>query len=338
MSVWIAVLTFVVAATVLVRAGISLAASGDQLAERTGLGRMFVGMIFVAFATSLPEVLTDVSAAIAGSPDLAAGDLFGSSMANMAILAVLDLLHRGRVWPAVELGHSRVASVAIGLTALAALGVAVPSGLRLGWVGPVPILIVVLYAAAVAWFRRSPVPGAPGRPELEVTMLEPTGWTGPPAALRTIVWRFLLAAGVILVSAPVVAIAAQDIARETGIEETFVGALLLAVTTSLPELVASLAALRIGSYDLAVGNLFGSNAANMVVFLFADLAYTDGPLLSAVNPDQVVPALGAILLMALAASAIVGGTETRIKRSEPDAVVLLIAYVGALAAVAVTAA
>ncbi len=294
---------------------------------------MFVGMLFVAFATSLPEVVTDVSAALAGSPDLAAGDLFGSSMANMAILAVIDLFHRGRVWPSVELGHSRVAAVAISLTALAAVGIHTPAAVRIGWVGPVPILITLLYVGAVAWFRRSPVPGALGRPDLQVTILEPTGWTGPHGPLRSIVWRFALAAAAIFVAAPVVAVSAQNIAEQTGIAESFLGAVLLAATTSLPELVASLAAVRIGSYDLAVGNLFGSNAANMVVFLFADLAYAEGPILAAVAPTQVVSALGAILLMALASAAIVGGTETKLKRMEPDAIFLLIAYLGALAAI-----
>ena len=72
----------------------------------------------------------------------------------------------------------------------------------------------------------------------------------------------------------------------------------------------------------------------MSVLLFADLAYTDGPLLGAVESTQVVAALGAILLMGLAVAAIVGGTETRIRRSEPDAILVLIAYVGALVAVA----
>jgi cation:H+ antiporter len=63
-------------------------------------------MILVAGATSLPEIITDVSVSLAGAPDLAVGDLFGSSMANMAILAVVDLLHRRRVWPRVEIGHA----------------------------------------------------------------------------------------------------------------------------------------------------------------------------------------------------------------------------------------
>src|SRR5690606_291013 len=86
------------------------------------LSRLFVGMLLVAGATSLPELVIDVSAALGGAPDLAVGDLFGSSMANMAILAGVDLLRRHQVWPSAEIGHARVASVATPPPARAAGG------------------------------------------------------------------------------------------------------------------------------------------------------------------------------------------------------------------------
>ena len=98
-------------------------------------------------------------------------------------------------------------------------------------------------------------------------------------------------------------------------------------------LVASLAAVRIGTYDLAVGNLFGSNAFNMTILFAADLAYGPGPILAAVDPAQVVAGVGAILLMAIALAAVVHGTRTRIRRLEPDAVALLATYALLLGAV-----
>lgn len=332
----VSVLVFVVAAGVVVVAGVRLAKAGDQIAEQTGLGRLFIGTILLAFATSLPELVTDITAAATGAPDLAVADLFGSSMANMAILAIIDLRHRGRVWPGVELGHARVAAVGIVLTALAALGIHTPAGARIGWVGVTPLLIFVLYVSAVAWFRRTPSLDRGVVQPAAVRLQEPTGWGDeqPTIPLRGTLLRFGAAAAVILVAAPIMTISVERIAEFTGIAQTFIGAALLAITTSLPELVASLAAIRIGAYDLAVGNLFGSNAANMAVLLFADIAYTDGPILAAVSPTQVVAAVGAILLMGLAVAAIVGGTETRIKRFEPDAIVVLVAYIGAMVAVA----
>jgi cation:H+ antiporter len=112
-----------------------------------------------------------------------------------------------------------------------------------------------------------------------------------------------------------------------------VGTTLLAFATSLPELVAAVAAVRIGAHDLAVGNLFGSNCFNMAALLFADVAYRPGPLLAAVHPGQAVAGISAVLLMSLALAAIVHGAETRVARLEPDAILLLLIYLGGLGAV-----
>ncbi len=327
LALGVSVPLFVTAAAVLVVGGVLVARAGDEIAEQTGLSRLFVGMLLLAVATSLPEIVTDISAAAAGAPNLAVGDLFGSSMANMAILAIVDLARRGRVWPSVSLGQSRVGSVAIALTALAAIGIMTPVGPHVAWVGTDTVVIAGAYVAAIAWIRRAPT--TRGAEVLPV----PTGWAPPPGSRRQTWARFAVAAGIIAASAPVVVLSAREIATRTGLGESFVGTTLVAMSTSLPELVASVAAIRIGAHDLAVGNLFGSNAANMGVLLLADVAYTRGPLLSAVDSAQVVAAVGAILLMALAVAAIVHGEETRIGRLEPDAVLLLLAYVGMIVAV-----
>ena len=337
MSLWQAVVVFLLSAAVLVRAGSSLAAYADQIAERMRMSRLFVGTLMLAFATSLPELVTDITAARAGAPDLAAGDLFGSSMANMAILAIIDLLYRGNVWPSVELGHARVAAVGIGLTAIAALSIFTQSTLSIGWVGLTSILIAVIYVLSIAWFRRMPLLARPGLETARIPLQKPTGWSAKAAqiSLNGLWFRFGTSALLILLTAPIATLSVKAIAESTGIAQTFLGAALLAVTTSLPELIASIASVRIGAYDMAVGNLFGSNVANMSVLLFADIAYTDGPILAAVSQGQVVAALGAILLMAVAVAAIVGESErTRLRKLEPDAIVLLTIYAATLVAVA----
>lgn len=326
---WQLLALFAIAGAIVVVAGIVLARSGDAIATRTGLGGLLVGMLLLAAATSLPEVAVDISAALAGAPDLAVGDLFGSSMANMAILAVIDLAHRGRVWPSVGIGHARLAAIAIGLTAFAVLAIVAPSGLAIGWVGVDTVIIVIAYVAAAAWMHRSRGEGRRGTaPTGEI--IAPTGWGRQVEArhsLRFEVARFGAATVVVLVAAPILALSGKGIADETGLGETFIGAFMLAVATSLPELVASIAAVRIGAFDLAVGNLFGSNAFNMTVLFAADVAYLPGPILGAVAPAQVIAGIGAIILMAIALSAVVHGTRTRIRRLEPDAVLLLLVYV-----------
>lgn len=329
MSLWQAIVVFVVSAAVLVRAGSALAGYADQIAERMKMSRLFVGTLMLAFATSLPEVVAEVTAARAGAPDLAVGDLFGSSMANMVILAVIDLLYRGRVWPSVELGHARVAAVAIALTAIVSLSILMPTRPQILGVGITPLAVIVLYVLAVAWFRRMPLLARPGLEAPKINLQKPTGWSAEAAkrSLPALWGRFGASALLILASAPVVTLSVKVIADQTGIAQTFLGAAILGVTTSLPELVASIASVRIGAYDMAVGNLFGSNVGNMSILVFADMAYTEGPILSVVSPTHVMTGLGAILLMAIAVAAIVGESEqTRIRRLEPDALVLLLAY------------
>ncbi len=323
-------LLFVVVAAVITWAGVHLARAGDEIAEQAGLSHMFVGMLLVAGATSLPELVTDASAAVSHAPDLAVGDLFGSSMANMAILAVIDLMHQHHVWPRVEIGHARVASVAIALTALATLAILTPPGIAVGWVGIDTLAIVAAYVAAVAWMRRSPT----ARFGASEVLPTPTGWTRPHRGeLRPAIVRFLVASLVILVTAPALAYSGREIAATSELSETFVGTTLLALSTSLPELVASIAAVRIGAYDLAVGNLFGSNAFNMAALVVVDVAYAPGPLLRSVDPSQATAGVAVILMMALALAALVHGTETRARRLEPDALLLLVVYAGALFAV-----
>lgn len=316
---------------VVVVAGTWLARAGDEIAEHTGIGRIFIGALLIAVATSLPELGTDITAALADAPDLAIGDLFGSSMANMAILAIVDLRYRGRMLPVVELGHTRIAAIAIGLTALAAIGIASPPGVDLYGVGITPIILFVGYVAAMAWFRRVPPIGgvAPSPTPFREPRRFGERWIGLGPQLR----RFAIAVVALAMAAPLLALSTEEVADRFDLSHGFLGVTLLAGTTSLPELATSLAAVKLGAYDLAVGNLLGSNAANMSMIVFVDLAYRPGPILAAVGSVHLVAAFSAILLMALALASIVSGQTNRASRLEPDSIVLLLAYVGCVAAV-----
>ena len=345
LELWQWAVVFGLSAGVVVLAGVVLARNGDAIATRTGMGGLFVGMLLMAGATSLPEIVTDVSAAAAGAPDLALGDLFGSSMANMAILALVDMMHRGHVWPSAGLGQARVAAIAIALTSVLMLGIISPLRFQVGWIGVESIVIIAAYVFAAAWVRRAqrsattrPVMPAPALPEPALPepalpdagdeVLVPVGLDGLRGEpLRRNVLAFLGASLLILIVAPLMAIAAQAIAEQTGVAQTFVGVTLLAAATSLPELATSIAAVRIGAYALAVGNLFGSNAINPTIIFFADAAYLPGPILAAVSSQQLLAGVGAILLTAIALGGIVHGARTRIERGEPDALLLLLAYV-----------
>ena len=253
-----------------------LARHADAIAEGTGLGGLWIGSALLAAATSLPEVLTDVNAALLDAPDIGVGDLLGSTLANMLILAVLDLVFAGRrVLHSVGADHARLGMVGIVVTAMAGLAIATGGWGRLGHVGFETPAIVAVYLGAIRRLYRGlptgPVP-APGSP------LDDRG------GIRRPIVGFALAAGGLLVVTPLVVLAAEAFAEASGMTETFVGTLLVGLTTSFPEMAATVSAVRLGALDLAVGNIFGSNAFNMTILLLMDLVYARGPVLAMPAP------------------------------------------------------
>jgi cation:H+ antiporter len=278
-----------------IAAGVRLARDGDIIADGTALGGMWVGAILVAAATSLPELATDISAVRQGALDLAVGDLFGSSMANMMILAAADLVVRDtRVLTRVAVSQVTVAVIAIGLTAVATVGVLAGGGavLGLGWAS---LIIGTGYVAGVRLLHASR-PEPPFRTAAQLAEAQP-----PPGALPGAVAGFAIAAIAIVVASPFLAWSTARVADQLGISRGFAGMVLLALTTSMPEAVVTAAAVRARSYDLAVGNLFGSNCFNMAAIVLLDLVQGPGSLLAAVDPPLAIGALVAIVLMSIAA-------------------------------------
>ena len=317
------VLGFLASGLVVVFAGTALARYADAIAEATSIGRIWIGSVLLAGATSLPELMTDVAAVRLGAVDLAVGDLFGSSMANMLILAVIDLLPpRKHVLQRVTLDHALAACLAISLNALAAVLVLVRPESSLWWVGPGSLLLFLGYVAGTRAVYRHAAREA-------VHALTPTDDEAAPArspkSLSRAIAGFVTAALVILVAAPLFAWSAKGIAEVSGLGHTVVGTWLVGLATSLPELVASLAAVRMGVFDLAVGNLFGSNACNMAVFFALDLAQP-GNVFAALDPSHAMSGLFAVVLMSLGLAAIVYRAKRRFAMLEPGSVLMLVGY------------
>lgn len=321
------VVAFVVSGVLVVLAAIALARHADAIAEMTGLGRLWVGTVLLAGATSLPELTTDLVAVKLDAPDLAVGDLFGSSMANMLILALIDLLPpRKHVLHHVAFDHVLVASLAIALTALAGALVIVQPHVAVLGIGPGSLMLFVLYLAGTrAVYRHAHREQGSAR--------SPSAGHGREAVdrgeLRQALLRLAAATLVVFLAAPAFAWSAKGIATLTGLGNTFVGTWLVGVATSLPELAASLAAVRMGAFDLAVGNLFGSNALNMAIFLPLDLAHP-GSLFASIDSGHALSALFAVILMSLGVAAIVFRAERRFGMLEPDSGLMLLTYVAAL--------
>lgn len=319
------VLLFLASGYVVVRAGVALARHADVIADATGLGRVWIGSVLLAAATSLPEAATDVSAVLFEAPNLAAGDLFGSCLANMLILGVVDLIDRDRrVLRNVALDHGLSASLAIVLTALATLFVVTGSSHTTAGVGTASLSLLVVYLAGARAVYRHNVrePAATFRP--------PRGET-KASVLRRALRGFGGAAAAILVAAPFFAWSAGKIAELTGLGPTFFGTLLVGVSTSLPELVVALAAVRAGAIDLAVGNVFGSNALNIALFFLLDLAVPGQSFFAVLDPGHAVTGILAVAMTGLGLAAVFYRAERRFRVVEPDSALLVLSYFACIA-------
>lgn len=140
----------------------------------------------------------------------------------------------------------------------------------------------------------------------------------PHMSLTKAVLGFIVAGAVILLVAPFLAHAADELAERSGLGRTFIGTTLVAFSTSLPELVASLAALRLGAYDLAIGNVFGSNSFNIAMLAVLD-AVQPGPFLSIIASVNAITGVAVILVTAVAISGQLYRAKSRIHFIEPDA-------------------
>ena len=290
--VWI---EFLLCLVIILFAGTRLARYGDIIAEKTGLGGIWVGLVLLAAITSVPEIATGVSsAALVGSADLAVGTLFGSNLFNLAILALLDAFHP--YTPILSLVSSRHRLLTGGVIVIIAIAGAsvlageALSGISLGWVGVPSIAILLFYLLVV---RRM------SRPERN----EPP----PPAAspryqevpIRAVWIKFALAAAAVIGAGIWVSFLGDEIAQVTGWSTSFVGSLFLAISTSMPELVVTFAALRLGAIDMAVADILGSNMFNMAIIFPVDLFYTREAVLSAASSVHVITAAAGVAMSLL---------------------------------------
>lgn len=329
----IAITQFVALAAVIVVAGSFLTRYADAIAEATGWGRLLIGSVLLAGATSLPELTVDVTAVRMNLPDLAVGDLLGSSLMNLLILAVLDLTHhsRGKMLSRTAAAHALSGLLSIALTAVVGLGLLTASRAASWALLGVHASVWLVALGYVLGVRLTFLDQRISlRTAVEAHVAVEKVYDGRP------LWRsvlgFAAAAVAILVTGPFLAESAGRIAELSGLGDTFVGTTFVALSTSLPELVTSLAAVRIGAFDLAVGNVFGSNAFNMLLFFPLDLLYP-GTLFASVGPLHAISCLAAIVATSVVIMGQLYQSESRVRFIEPDACLVILLIIAALAIV-----
>jgi cation:H+ antiporter len=325
-GIWI---QLAIAAGVILWAASYMAGAADVIAIRTGLGRTFVGVVMLATATSLPELGIGVtSIAALGEPDLAVGDAFGSNLFNLLIIGLLDFFWRdGPLLNRVSSSAVLVGALGILVIGIAATTIFAHQGSTFAndfVLSPLSVVLLLTFAAAMYILYRSEQNGENSEEEDE-----------PTQSLGRAFGIYGISAAVVVVAAVWLAFVGDSLAAELGLQRSFIGTQFLALSTSLPELAASIAAIRLGAPELAISNLLGSNLFNMGFILFIDDAvYVDGPIWEIVASVHVFTALAGILMTAVVIIALMTQERGRPGRFFTfEAVMLVALYLGASALV-----
>ena len=322
-------LQFTSAAIIIVMAGTFLTRYADAIGERTGMGRTLAGIVLLATATSLPELAVDCNLARMGQANLVLGDLLGSSLFNLLILAVLDFAHRGptRMLSPIAAAHALSATMSVAMTALCLVFLLGRFAFTFVGIGPGPIVLGVTYVLGLrlVYFDQQ-YAARQLAAQKETLPMKRRAELRHLSTLRQAAVGYAAATLTILIAAPFLAFAAEGLADVTGLGGTFIGTTLVALSTSLPELATTLAAVRVGAYDLAVGNILGSNSFNMVILLPADGFYK-GSLLTAASTTHAVTAACVILVTSVAVLGMLYRPEKRYWIIEPDALLVIVLIV-----------
>ncbi|MGD9145833.1 MAG: hypothetical protein PVI80_09755, partial [Anaerolineae bacterium] len=201
-------LTFFGSSIILVIAAIKLAQYGDVIAVRTRLGGMFIGVLLLAGATSLPEMLTMINSFRAQTPGLAAGNMFGSNMFNMLLLAILDLLNQqARILRRVAMTHALTAALGSAMIGLSVFFILGDIRLKIGWMGADSLVLILVYVAGIRLIQTN---GQASATTVEV----PAG--KPVMPLWRALLGFAMATGVLVVITPWLVRSSNEIAEITG--------------------------------------------------------------------------------------------------------------------------
>lgn len=291
------ILGFLLCAAVIFFSGTKLAHYGDQMAELTGMGKAWFGLIMMASVTSLPELFVGISSAsIIESADFAVGDVLGSCAFNLAILSLLDVFSKKTsLFSVASQSHVLAGALGVVLFSFVGIGLFLPYDFKLiDWIGVSSIVFIAFYLISIKlvyqYDKGHPTPSIPSE------LLELQNRT----SIKKVIFWYTLNALVVIVAALVLPHFVEQISNQTGLNKSFTGTILLAASTSLPEVAVSIAAIRIGAIDMAVGNLLGSNLFNIFILAIGNFFYRKGHILVDASESHIISVFSIITMTAIA--------------------------------------
>ena len=324
-----ALIVFGACALVIAIAGTRITRVVDQLADRTGVGEAAAGAVLLGAATSLGGSVLSVTAAWNGHAELAVSNALGGIAVQTFFLAVADMVYRRA-----NLEHAAASApnmmqngLLICLLSVIMLAPMLPDVTVFG-IHPVTPALFGFYLYGLKLVQgatESPM----WRPAMTTDTREdtPDDTTQMPSMVR--LWtEFLGLMAVVGVAGWALEPSATTIARETGLGQTVIGVMLTAISTSIPELVTSVAAVRRGALTLAVGGIIGGNAFDTLFTAASDLAYRDGSIYHAMSNDARFWVALTILMSGILMMGLIRRERVGIGRIGAESVAIMVLYLG----------
>ena len=308
-------LLLIVGLILLVAGGEGFVRGSVAIAEKLGMSSLLIGLTLVGFGTSLPELVTSVQAALDGAPGIAVGNVVGSNIANiLLILGITALIYPIVVDKAVLRRDGSVLVLAL----LAALGIVL-----IGTLGRIAGLVLVALLISYIVFSYF----ADRRAQASASIAAEVEATGGKQSVLVSILFVIGGLALTVLGARLLVSSAVEIATALGVSETIIGLTVVAIGTSLPELVTSIIAALRRHTDLALGNIIGSNIFNVFSILGITALIQPIPV-----PDEIIRLDIWVMLGATALLLGFSYTQREIVRWEGGVLLALYAgYIGWLA-------
>ncbi|MDQ9172123.1 sodium:calcium antiporter [Oxalobacteraceae bacterium R-40] len=339
-ALWINIAAFCVTAVVVWIAGTRIARYADKIATATGLGHAAVGLVLLAGITSLPEVAVSVTAAAEGSPALAVNNLLGSIAMQIAILAVADAIIGRDALTSVVASPIILLQVAMNALLLVFVAAAISIGDRpLFSAGAWSWSMLILYGFAIwkistsqgrqHWMAKKSA-HQKEQEEIRKKKQQENNSDDQNGNLKALIMKTVAAGAAILVAGFLLSRTGDAIAQQTGLGQSFVGAVLIAVSTSLPELSSVISAVRLGRYEMAISDIFGTNLFNVGLIFLVDVVYRDGLVVNEIGQFSLFASLLGIAMASIYLIGLIERRDRTVARMGIDSFAVLLSYIGGL--------
>lgn len=332
-SLPIGITLFVIAAIVIGLVGTKMCKVADQLADATGWGEAVVGAVFLGGSTSLAGIVTSVTAAFGGHAELAVSNAVGGIAAQTAFLAVADMFYRkaNLEHAAASIANLTQGTLLMTFLAIPLLATSTPQVSFWG-IHPASLAIIGAYIFGLRLVSQAEDKQMWKPRQTEKTELDiPSEATDINVSLTSLWLEFFLYAVILACSGYLIAQTGVFIAVQTGLSESLVGGLFTAVSTSLPELVVTVAAVQQGALTLAVGGIIGGNCFDILLLAFSDIAFRSGSIYAVISDNQIFVISLTILMTGILLLGLLQREKYGIGNIGFESFLILLLYIGGIA-------